>query len=210
LRAINPLQPQLVQCDAVNNSALFRDVLNLFETTFTDECEFSRDELEDSILEGKHYALALPNEDGRIKGFAVIGNLSGFNGTYCLLDYFAVAPAFRGNGFGGKFFKMVVNYMSEMTSRKVMLLECEERLITWYEKLGARRTLVPPSLCGDKLFYLLGVSCSGDPTDSDGNEVHRARAALNEVRNVLHGMSNYELNNHYEHGDELISCLLWS
>jgi ribosomal protein S18 acetylase RimI-like enzyme len=204
------VQPQLVQVDTENYPVLFRAALDLYETTFTDKCEFSREELEISIKQGKHNMLVLPNGSSSIKGFATIGKINACDGSYCLLDYFTVAPEFRGNGFGGKFFKMVIEYLSECSPCKVMLLECEQKLITWYEKNGAVRTQVPPSLCSDKLFYLMAVSIHSDPMNADGNGIHRDKAALFEIRRELHQITNCREVKIYLHDGQVLECLIWT
>jgi ribosomal protein S18 acetylase RimI-like enzyme len=203
-----PVQQQLIQVDATRDVALLRATLDLYTNTFTDDCELSREELEEAIKQGKYQVLVLPNGNEDIKGFAIIAQVSAHN-AYCFLDYFAVSPAFRGNGFGGKLFQMFVQYVSTMTTHKIILLECEERLISFYEKFNARRTQVYPTMCDGKVFYLMAVTTQADPMDHDGNEFHRTRAAFNEIRSNLHGLSNCETSC-FTCNDQQIACLVWS
>jgi len=202
----NKLEPQLVQIDAANDPMLFRSALDLYETTFTDDCELSREELEDSLNIGKHYLLALPDGTTSIKGFAIIGSLN-TNTEYCLLDYFTVAPDFRGNGFGGKFFKMLVKYLSDYSPCKIMLLECEAKLVNWYEKNGALLSQVPPTQCDSKLFYLMEVSIHGDPLTCDyGHDLQ----ALVEIRMDLHGLMTIEWSCVNIQEGQTLTCLKWN
>ncbi len=202
------LPQQLIQVDA-SDVALLRATLDLYEQTFTDECESTHQEMEECIQQGKYLVLVLPDGQESIKAFAMIGHISAFNGEFCLLDYFAVAPAFRGNGFGGKFFQMIISFVTNMTPYKIVLLECEERLISFYSMYNAMRTIVPPSLCAGKLFYLLAVSVAADPIYPPSVQEYRTKTAFHEVRANLHHLVQCIPTISIQGGQQ-IECLSWS
>jgi ribosomal protein S18 acetylase RimI-like enzyme len=175
-------QPELIQVNAESDSALICETLDLYEKIFTDDCELTRNELAAAIEQGRYIVLVFPNGSNKIKGFAIVGHLKSYDSTFCLLDYFAVSPEFRGNGYGGKMFEMVVQYIFDSTRYNVVLLECEQQLITWYEKFKAKRVNISPSKCEEKEFHLMQVTRAGCSV----NHESQACSVLAEIHTVLH------------------------
>jgi GNAT superfamily N-acetyltransferase len=176
--------PELIQVKHSSDSELIRETLDLYTKTFTDGCELTREELASGISQGRYIVLVFPNGRGNIKGFAIVGHLKSYNSVYCLLDYFAVAEPFRGNGYGGRMFTKVVQYMFKYTKYAVLLLECEQKLVSWYEKLKAKRVMdIASELVQDKSFFLMQVTKPGFSVD----HASHATVVINEIRTELHG-----------------------
>ncbi len=119
------------------------------------------------------------------------------------LDYLCVNSEYRGNGIGSVFMtQYVIPHMNQHYG-KHLSLECEQRLMRWYSKLGATTLQdVYPSRLGNlpaqyHLMCFLSTK-NGDVTgghDSDEELISHSEAlqALFEVRRRFHAMSDYEL-----------------
>lgn len=135
----------------------------------------------------------LPNRDRLgVAAMAIICMLKE-NDHVCHLDYLAVNPEYRGGGIGTKFItQCVLKTMREQHKRHVTL-ECEDKLVNWYCKLGATRIdVLPQSVLGENStrYSLLCFFYRESKVLDDLSSAHKL---LLEIRNQFHGMGNLEL-----------------
>lgn len=113
------------------------------------------------------------------------------------LDYLCVNSEYRGNGIGSVFMTQFVIPHLNNHYGKHLTLECEERLMRWYNKLGAKTLSgVYSSRLGDlPAEYHLMCFLSSSSSSLSENELtaSQAQQVLFEVRRRFHGMSDYEL-----------------
>lgn len=175
---------------------LFSQALVLYKTNFTASYELPVEDLKEYIRQGKYLMLVHSDDNEIVQALAVIGDLEPYGRSYCLLDYFVVDPRFRGNGYGAKFFKVILEYLHQETQFRTMLLECDNGLMGWYSRLGAKRCNIPSSLCLENAndditslesFNLMAVSVTSDTND----EVARIEADPERIRRVIVHMRTY-------------------
>jgi GNAT superfamily N-acetyltransferase len=184
------------------SSALFDKALDLYARTFTASYELSTQDLKECVEQGKYLMLVQKTEDDQdVKALAVLGDLEPYNRSYCLLDYFVVDPRFRGGGYGAKFFKVVVDYLHFNTPYRIMLLECDNGLMGWYSRLGAKRCSIPSSMCLENAdddvtdlesFNLMAISVSNEDDVKSEAEPETLRQVVVHMRAWLHDLPNYE------------------
>jgi len=205
------------------SSDLFARAMDLYVKTFTASYEQSRESVTAAVEEEKYSMLALTANgkvDEQVMGIAVIGHLKQFQRAYCLLDYFVVDPQHRGNGFGGKFFNLIVSYLRERTHYKVMTLECDKSLVGWYGKLGAKLSCVASSFNAENAdsatarpenfeFMAVPVDPMYDGSDSVLTKTERLKKVLVEVRSRLHDMYCHEEREKIEDGVTKKYILWW-
>jgi len=134
----------------------------------------------------------LPNKDKQgVAAVAIICVLKE-NETFCHLDYLAVNPEYRGNGIGSIFVtKFVIPTIREQYGRN-LTLECEDRLINWYCKLGAKKIeQLPQSMLADNktLYSLL---CFYRSEQEEQVDEEKGNKILNEIRNPFHAMGKLD------------------
>jgi GNAT superfamily N-acetyltransferase len=181
-------------------SNLFKDALELYCCSFTASYELSGDDLTKLVEQGEYIMLVQSLDGKQVRALAIIGNLELYEQSYCLLDYFVVDPKFRGGGYGAKFYNVVVEYLREYTSYRVMLLECDNGLMTWYKKLGATRSDIPSSLCleniDDDVQHLQSFNLMYMPIQRDDNkhevDPERLRTVIVHIRSCLHDLFHLE------------------
>jgi ribosomal protein S18 acetylase RimI-like enzyme len=138
----------------------------------------------------------LPNRDKKgVAATAIICMLKE-NSHVCHLDYLCVNSEYRGNGIGSTFMtKFVIPYMTVKHNRN-MTLECEEKLVNWYTKMGAKKLdFLPESKLGD-LPTLYSFMCFFRPDNTyalDTITFEDTQQILFEIREKFHGMGKYEI-----------------
>jgi GNAT superfamily N-acetyltransferase len=200
------------------STALFDKALDLYVRTFTASYELSVQDLKECVEQGKYLMLVQTSQDEQdVKALAVIGDLEPYNRSYCLLDYFVVDPRFRGGGYGAKFFNVVVDYLRENSPYRIMLLECDNGLMGWYSRLGAKRCNIPSSLCLENAdddvkdlesFNLMAISVSNEDDVKSEAEPERLRQVVVHMRAYLHDLPNYE-ERKYERNGTTDNYLVW-
>lgn len=153
-----PFRPNLVHATSnaqgirildETNSHLFEVCMSLYSNTFHGDADLSVDMIKQAIKEGEMFVLCLPDQDGITPiGVAILADLSGAHEKpFVMLDYFFINPAKRGKGIGSAFFDSVIKYLNENSTYECLILECVDKLVGFYSRLGAIKTKMAPSLC---------------------------------------------------------------
>ncbi len=100
-------------------------------------------------------------DDDTIRGYALL--ITPQPGTYCLLDYFAILPSYRGMGYGHAFFSLLPDFLSQNLPQTTgIFIECEaiadakntadkkvrQKRISFYENCGCQITNLHSCLFG--------------------------------------------------------------
>lgn len=191
------LSPYMCESDEEYNR-LLNESLELYSKTFLGEGSIEQpvEKIRKQFSLGNQKILVnlktLPNKEKcGVAATAIICMLE--NENFCHLDYLCVNSEYRGNGIGSIFMtQFVIPYITRDQYMRNLTLECIDKLIRWYIKLGAKLVQdVPSSQLGDSPveFSLLCFS------SVEAEEVTQAQAqdVLFEIRRRFHGMSEFQM-----------------
>jgi len=202
------LDPEACQADA-EWMRILHEALELYRLTFLGpgSLEQSVESIARNFFNKDHTILVnlkkLPSRDKRGVAATAIVCVLKENTQFCHLDYLCVNSEYRGNGIGSVFMTQFVIPHILGHYKRCMTLECEEKLIRWYSKLGAKKLdVISDSMLGD-LPALYSLMCfftqdnlKGQQQQEAGEDWMTAQVAqrvLFEVRHNYHGMGKHEM-----------------
>lgn len=106
----------------------FNRVSQLYKDSFTPDVRIRIKLVKRRLRTNKYKLYLIMGHDKIVRGFCLFGTFSRFNH----LDYIAIKKEFRGNGMGSLVMKMIL----DVYGNKPITLECEDKLIPFYEKFG--------------------------------------------------------------------------
>jgi len=137
--------------NGITSSRDFQEVLDLYAKEFSGPSEPSIPKVIELVQQGIFRVLIMTQPDlpngKHVSAFAMIS--SNEKGSYLHLEYFAVNSGCRGKGVGSWICKSLVRFLakearSKVKSPKFLSLECEERLISFYSRMGWEDVQLPP------------------------------------------------------------------
>jgi len=136
--------------NGISNSKDFQEVLDLYAKEFSGPSEPSIPKLIELVQQGIFRVLIMTQPDlpngKHVSAFAMI---SSYEDSYLHLEYFAVNRGCRGKGVGSWICNSLVRFVekevrSKVKSPKFLSLECEERLTSFYSRMGWQDVQLPP------------------------------------------------------------------
>jgi GNAT superfamily N-acetyltransferase len=134
--------------------------MSLYRDTFHNDVDLSPAVIKNGVEKGEFFVLCSPDQDGITPiGVAIFADISrALDKPYVLLDYFFINPDKRGKGIGTDFFDSIVKYLNKNSKYECIFLECVEKLVGFYSRLGAIKTSLQPSLCLESMSDLSKIS----------------------------------------------------
>jgi len=135
----------------ITNSRDFQEVLDLYAKEFSGPSEPSIPKVIELVQQGIFRVLIMTQPDlpngKHVSAFAMISSYE--KGSYLHLEYFAVNGGCRGKGVGSWICKSLVRFLekdvhSKVKAPKFLSLECEERLTSFYSRMGWLDVQLPP------------------------------------------------------------------
>ena len=107
-------------------------ISNIYEKNFPDHLRDKSREFKKTIKDYDYVDLLFDNNDKLL----AFGLLNLYPNLHLLhLDYMALDKSYQGNGNGSKYLNILVDkYCKSNKKIKYMILECEDHLVTFYEK----------------------------------------------------------------------------
>lgn len=156
-------------------SSIFEQVFRIYSEAFVGPEELNIDQLKKLVKTGKYRLFVLTgsdlNDQSVVIGFIFLG--SNNSKTIFNIDYLAINQRVRSKGAGTLMVQLLLSRVKREVSAmllgvrpKAITLECEKKLISFYNRLGFVHAEIPPSRYPFKVdktieiaeFYYLGVS----------------------------------------------------
>jgi len=106
----------------------FDEIKKLYDESFSSKLKI-KNHIIKRRLKTKRYQNFLIFKNNQKIGFCLLANLKQ---NLCHIDYLAIDKNFRGKGTGTEFMKFLILKLRD----KIITLECEDSLISFYEKFG--------------------------------------------------------------------------
>ena len=117
---------------------LLNNIFIIYQASFDSSLKISQNEVRKYFMDGQYIInYILNNGNGDICGFCFLEPLDKINAIQ--VDYIAIDKRYQGKGLAKLLFEHI--YDTYCINGKIMTLECEDRLIEFYKKLGCQ--LIP-------------------------------------------------------------------
>lgn len=111
-------------------------VFRIYSDNFEKKMQIPRKIIEKRIKQRK-YELILMKTNNVIIGFSFIVMFKKFGLIF--IDYLAIDKNYHGKGYGRLLFNYIYDYYSKKKKTKLLVLECEDKLINMYTKWGCTK-----------------------------------------------------------------------